>query len=65
MSRRAKVRARVPTRSFFAARDGMTNEEIASKLGISRQAVSQTVQKALVKLRRELIRRRISAGDLF
>ena len=56
--------ARAPTRPF-ADRDGMTNEEIAKTLGISRQAVSQTVQKALLKLRRELRRRGIRASDLF
>jgi DNA-directed RNA polymerase specialized sigma subunit len=46
-------------------RDGMTNEEIARALGISRQAVSQTVQKALIKLRHELRRRGLRASDLF
>lgn len=56
--------ARAPTRPF-TDRDGMTNEEIAIALGVSRQAVSQTVQKALVKLRRELRRRGIRASDLF
>ena len=53
-----------PTRPFVD-RNGMTNDEIAKALGISRQAVSQTVQKALVKLRRELRRRGIRASDLF
>ena len=43
----------------------MTNEEIARALGTTKQAVSQTVQKALLKLRRELHRRGISASDLF
>ena len=59
------VRApRAPTRPFVD-RDGMTNDEIAKALGISRQAVSQTVQKALIKLRRELRQRGIRASDLF
>jgi DNA-directed RNA polymerase specialized sigma24 family protein len=42
----------------------MTNEEIAQALGISRQAVSQTVQRALLKLRRELRRRGVRARDV-
>ena len=46
MSRRAKVRARVPTRSFFAARDGMTNEEIASKLGISERTLFSNLRRS-------------------
>ena len=59
------VRApQAPTRPFVD-RDGMTNDEIAKALGISRQAVSQTVQKALIKLRRELRQRGIRASDLF
>jgi DNA-directed RNA polymerase specialized sigma subunit len=42
----------------------MTTEEIARTLGISRQAVSQMVQKALVKLHHELRRRGLRASDL-
>ena len=64
MRARASRAPQAPTRGFVE-RDGMTNEEIARKLGISRQAVSQTVQSALLKLRRELARRRIQASDLF
>jgi len=64
MSQAERRRPRAPTRPF-ADRDGMTNEEIARALGTTKQAVSQTVQKALVKLRRELNRRGITPGDLF
>jgi len=64
MSQAERRRPRAPTRPF-TDREGMTNEEIAQVLGTSRQAVSQTVQKALLKLRRELNRRGITAGDLF
>ena len=64
MSAPTRRPARAPTRQY-ADRDGMTNEEIARALGTTKQAVSQTVQKALLKLRRELHRRGISASDLF
>lgn len=64
MRRHANRLPQAPTRPFVD-RDGMTNDEIAKALGISRQAVSQTVQKALVKLRHELRRRGLRASDLF
>ena len=64
MNAPARRSARAPTRQY-ADQDGMTNEEIARALGTTKQAVSQTVQKALLKLRRELRRRGISASDLF
>lgn len=64
MRRHANRLPQAPTR-LFVDRDGMTNDEIAKALGISRQAVSQTVQKALVKLRHEMRRRGLRASDLF
>lgn len=65
MTVRAPRPSPAPTRGLSVERDGMTNEEIARALGISRQAVSQTVQKALIKLRHELRRRGLRASDLF
>ena len=65
MTIRAPHPSPAPTRGLSVERDGMTNEEIARALGISRQAVSQTVQKALIKLRHELRRRGLRANDLF
>jgi DNA-directed RNA polymerase specialized sigma24 family protein len=65
MTVRAPHSSPAPTRGLSVERDGMTNEEIARALGISRQAVSQTVQKALIKLRHELRRRGLRAADLF
>ncbi len=63
MRRRRPAAARVPAPP--GDRHGMSTEEIARTLGVSRQAVSQTVQKALAKLQRELRRRGIRASDLF
>ncbi len=44
--------------------DGMTTPEIASALGISRQAVDQMLLKAIAKLRRDLLRRGVSPNHL-
>jgi len=50
--------------------DGMTTPEIASALGISRQAVDQMLLKAIAKLQRAFLRRcfakpfRLSAASL-
>lgn len=62
MKRRRSASGRLPPP--VAGRHGMTTEEIARTLGISRQAVSQMVQKALVKLHHELRRRGLRASDL-
>jgi DNA-directed RNA polymerase sigma subunit (sigma70/sigma32) len=44
--------------------DGMTTPEIASALGISRQAVDQMLLKAIAKLQREFLRRGVSPNHL-
>lgn len=44
--------------------DGMTTPEIASALGISRQAVDQMLLKTIAKLRRDLLRRGVSPNHL-
>ena len=48
-------------RSPFA----MTDAEIASQLGISRQRVSQIAIEAMEKIRREFARRGVVAGDFY
>lgn len=43
----------------------MTDAEIAERLGISRQRVSQIAIEAMGKLRREFARRGVVAGDFY
>lgn len=43
--------------------DGMTMQEIATHFGITRQAVEQIINKALLKLRRELMLKGINQYD--
>ena len=47
------------------APDGMTQQEIADVLGVTRVAVQQMEAKILQKLRQELLKRGIKREDLF
>ena len=47
------------------APDGMTQQEIADVLGVTRVAVQQMEAKILQKLRQELLKRGIKREDFF